>query len=289
MAVITIDPKKCRKDGLCAVVCQKVFVRETAGDTPKVARPELCHSCGHCVLICPAGAIRHEEHPPGLVHEVRTHVLPSYDQVLEMMRTRRSTRTFFDRQVEKEVIEKVIDAARYAPSAKNSQSTRYMVIQDRDLLRAISLTTAEWLGRVARQLRNPAARAFYRLKGEGDVEEISRWITQFDLILQKTREGRDMVLFGAPALILFHADRFVRLADVNANLALQNATLAASSLGLGSFYTGYVLLACTRERRVSKLLGLPKGHRVYGGLALGYPAVVFSRWVERLQPVIAWK
>ncbi len=289
MPFISIDPGLCRKDGLCALICRKVFVHEVPGGEPRVARPELCHSCGHCVLVCPAGAISHDEHPPRRIHEARTDALPSYDQILELIRTRRSVRTFLDRPVEKRVIEDVIEAARYAPSARNTQSTCYTVIRDRGLLKAISLATAEWLGRMARNLRNPAVRMLYRLKGEGDGTEINRWIAQFDLILRSTREGKDMVLFGAPVLILFHGDRSIRLVDVNANLALQNATLAACSLGLGSFYTGYVLLACARTRRLPELIDLPKGHRVYGGLALGYPRIGFTRWIERRPPVISWK
>ncbi len=80
----------------------------------------------------------------------------------------------------------------------------------------------------------------------------------------------------------------VRFAEANANLAVQNATMVASSLGLGSFYTGYVVLACSRVKELAEVIKVTKNHRVYAGLALGHPAVAYPRWVERKPPEVTW-
>ena len=105
---------------------------------------------------------------------------------------------------------------------------------------------------------------------------------------EKMRRNVDLVLFGAPLLLLFHADETMRSADVNATLALHNATMLASSLGLGSFYTGYVVTACSHDSTIPRLVELPRKQRVYGGLALGYPAIQFSRWIDRRPAQIRW-
>jgi NAD-dependent dihydropyrimidine dehydrogenase PreA subunit len=150
MPIVTIDRELCRKDGLCASICPKVLSWEGKGSIPVVAHEGSCNSCGHCVLICPSGAIRQIDCPPASIHPVQNHLMPSYEQVHEMIVSRRSTRTFQDRPVEKEMIEKVIDGARFAPSAKNAQGTRFMVIQDKMLLHAIASSTAAWLGTAAK-------------------------------------------------------------------------------------------------------------------------------------------
>lgn len=288
MSLVTIDRERCKKDGLCVRICQKVFSQEAKDSVPRVAHEGSCNSCGHCVLVCPSGAIHQVDSPPENVHPVRTDLMPSYEQVREMIVTRRSIRTFQERPVEKEIIEKVIDAARFAPSLKNTQTTQFTVVQDKPLLHAIASTTAEWLGKVAKRLKNPLWRKLYMLRGETDIEQVLQWINQLDLMAEKMRRNVDLVLFGAPLLLLFHADETMRSADVNATLALHNATMLASSLGLGSFYTGYVVTACSHDRTIPRLIELPKKQRVYGGLALGYPAIKFSRWIDRKPAQVKW-
>ena len=70
--------------------------------------------------------------------------------------------------------------------------------------------------------------------GERDAQEIKRWISQFERMAEKANKGSDVILFDAPVLLLFHADKKVRFGEANANLALQNGTMAAISLGLGA-------------------------------------------------------
>jgi len=289
MPLVAIDPERCKRDGLCQRICQKVFSLEAEGGIPSVAHEESCNSCGHCVLVCPSGAVSQAHSPPEKIHEVRTDLLPSYEQVREMIVSRRSIRTFQERTVPRDIVEKVIEGARFAPSLKNSQSTRYIVIQDKTLLRAIASHTAQWLGKVAKRLKNPFWRKLYMLRGTKDIEQVRQWISQLDVMASKMRQGTDLVLFGAPLLLLFHADQTMRSADVNATLALHNATLVASSLGLGGFYTGYIVTACAHEPLLPRLVELPKGHSIYGGLALGYPAIRFKRWIDRECAQVTWK
>ncbi len=286
--LITIDRKLCKKDGLCVRICPKVFTQDNTGSVPEVARPEFCNDCGHCLLICPSGALTHARLTLANMHPVQEDLLPSFEQVREMVRTRRSIRNFLDKPVGREIIEKVIDGARFAPSAKNNQSTRFIVVDKGDTLRQIASMTAGWLGRSAKKLRNPVIRAAYLMRGMTSREEYTRWIGQFELTARNMERGIDTILYNAPALILFHADKRMRFAEANANLALQNATFIAYTLGLGSFYTGYLVSACAHDRAIPRLLGLPKGHRVYAGLTLGYPKITFSRWIERNPAGIRW-
>ena len=289
MSIVDIDSTRCVKDGLCVRICRKVFSEGPRGSAPTAAREESCNSCGHCVMICPSGAVTQRDSPIERLHDVRDDLLPGYDQFRELVVTRRSTRQFKDMPVEREIIEKIIDCSRHAPTAKNSQSTRYLVVQDKALLKAIASATAEWLGGVSRRLRNPLWRKLYLLMGERDAETITRWIKEFDYIATQMLEDTDLVLFKAPALVFFHADKATRFADQNANLAAQTAMLAAHSLGLGTLYTGYVVTALAHDKKIGRLLDLPSRQKVYAGLALGYPAIRFPRWIERNPAEIEWR
>ena len=285
---MSINPDLCVRDGLCARVCGKVFAPGAKGEPPVVAHEDSCNSCGHCVLMCPTGAISVTGCFPETIHQAEAAQMPGYEQTRELIVTRRSIRNFLPKPVGKETLEKVIECARYAPSAKNSQSTRFTVIEDNTRLRSISEATARWLGGVSRKLSNPLWRTLYRLAGERDVDEIKRWVGQFARMEEKTRSGSDAILFNAPALILFHADRRTRFASENASLAAGNAMLGAHSLGLGAFYAGYVVTACSRDKAVRDLIPLakePKGlRRPRPRLALP----LLPRWIERNPSGINW-
>ena len=56
------------------------------------------------------------------------------DTALEFLRQRRSIRNFRDELVPEEKIRQLLEAARFAPTAANSQGMYYLVIQDRDLI-----------------------------------------------------------------------------------------------------------------------------------------------------------
>ena len=59
-------------------------------------------------------------------------------EFIEVIQKRHSVRKFADRPVERELIDAVIDIARTAPSSRNSHSTAFMVVEDKDTLSAIA-------------------------------------------------------------------------------------------------------------------------------------------------------
>ena len=106
-------------------------------------------------------------------------------------------------------------------------------------------------------------------------------LPEIDLMEQAFEAGLDPILRGATCLFVFHATKSLGFPDVNATHALDNAALAAQTLGLGGFYTGYVVAACKKDKRIPELLGLPRGHAVFAGFAFGKPRIPFPNWVER--------
>ena len=58
---------------------------------------------------------------------------------LEVIEKRKSVRKYSDRPVEREVLETVVKVAQTAPSSRNSKSSAFMIIEDKDLIEALSL------------------------------------------------------------------------------------------------------------------------------------------------------
>ncbi|MDJ0738001.1 MAG: nitroreductase family protein [Nostocaceae cyanobacterium] len=291
MSPIVIEKEKCKHCGICVEICpERLLFQSEKGTVPQVL-DSGCISCGHCVAICPTEAITHTDFPPGSIHPIHPELLPSAEQVLELIRDRRSVREFRNKPVEKEVIEQIIEAARFAPSSDNIQSTEFVVIQDKAILAEIVRLSIDFYRRMVlfiKPMTYPLIRNLLNAIGVKKVEAAIEMLNSFMNIIKAYDDGNDLILYNAPVLILFHADRQVGFAGVNANLALQNSALMCEALKLGCFYTGFVVAACW-ENRIANLLRLPKDHKIYGGIALGYPKFKYRNWIERKPARIQWK
>ena len=120
------------------------------------------------------------------------------------------------------------------------------------------------------------------------VETLTGLAPELGGIVDLFNNGTDWILREPPVLLLFCADRARGFSSENANLAVQNAALAAETLGLGCFYTGFVLLACARDNSIANLVSLPETHKIYGALAMGYPQLNFKKWPERNPAKVTW-
>ena len=293
MIQITHDAELCGKCGLCAMTCPVVILQQEAkGTIPTVDDADLvrCQSCGHCVAICPRGALSHSHFPEGTVNPIRSEVLPTYDQTLELIRSRRSKRTYKDRMVERDVIEKVLDAARFGPSGHNEQSTEFVVIQDKEIIQEMTALTAKGLARMAMPFRYTIGRMMMRLMlGQRAAAYVGELAPELEGLVDLYHNGTDIILREPPVLILFCADSVGgTFAGTNANIAVQNAALAAETLGLGCFYPGFLVYISESDDSIARLAGLPETHQIYGALAMGYPRLKYRKWPERNPAKVTW-
>jgi nitroreductase len=169
----------------------------------------------------------------------------------DVIRARRSVRDFLPAPVANEVLQRIIDAARLAPSSENSQPWRFYVLTGRRRL---------YIG-------GAVAHATEHLKeyvdalGPEDHEKAARWYSS---------------LGGAPVLIAVAspvaADEFaMRARDLSVGTALENLLLAAADEGLGGCsvtYAGWVADDIATE------LSLAEGWEVLTVVALGHPSGV---------------
>ena len=290
MSKITINQEFCKKCDICVRICPAdIFVQTEKATIPELIHEELCISCGHCVAICPQGAISHIDFPPGSIKPINQELIPSIEQITELLNARRSIREFKDKPVEKDLIEKIIDGARFAPSAHNTQSTEFVVVQDKEVLNKITELTTHFLNKIIKQFSNPMLKKFFLLVARDETEGAIDLLPLFKVYVKNVEDGKDVILHNAPVLLIFHAKRNVIFSSVNANLVLQNASLIAEGLGLGSFYGGFVIAACERDNSIQKLLSIPGTHKIYAVMALGYPKFEYNNWIEKRSPKIEWK
>lgn len=132
MISLFIDSGKCNKCGMCIEECPGDLIRIVEEDAlPSWVRGAefACLNCGHCVAICPTGALELTTMPLARCIPVIEELQPSSDQIEQFLKSRRSIRAYREEPVEREKLTKLIDIARYAPSGHNGQPVRWLVVK----------------------------------------------------------------------------------------------------------------------------------------------------------------
>ena len=90
----------------------------------------FCLRCGHCVAICPHGALSHQDVPLEKCVPLHKDHAINTDQAIQFLRSRRSIRSFKDKPVEKATLKQLIEIGSYAHTASNSQLVEWTVFTD---------------------------------------------------------------------------------------------------------------------------------------------------------------
>jgi nitroreductase len=192
---------------------------------------------------------------------------------LSAITSRHSVRQFLDRPVDRELMEKILEAARYSPSGANLQPWQVAVVtgKTRDKLSRAIINAAgkrtphpeeqyypeEWF-EPYKSRRFATGMALYDalgIKREDKERRIAQW-------------NRNYEFFGAPVGLLFFLDhRMGQGAWVDMGILIQSVMLAATDLGLGSCAQASI---ADYPEVVRKVLGTADGMVLAFGLSLGY-------------------
>ena len=274
MSLLIIDESKCKKDGLCAAECPTAIIKLKDKESFPQLVPggdQFCLVCGHCVAVCPHGALSHAKVPIGDCPPIEKEHLINESQAVQFLRARRSIRSFKDKPVEKEKIQKLIEIARYAPTGSNTQMVEWLVFSDPVQIKEFAQMTVEWMR--AEFKKNPQSpRASY-----------------MPMIVAAWDVGYDAVLRGAPALVVASAPKAVSNGIVDVTIALSYLDLAAPILGLGTCWAGLLQGGLLGSPPLKEAVGIPAGHPYHYPMMVGYPRARYFRLPERKSPKINWK
>ncbi|MBU1052783.1 MAG: nitroreductase family protein [Proteobacteria bacterium] len=274
MGLLKIDKSKCKQDGLCAKDCMTAIIRiPEGGGFPYIPdnMESMCRVCGHCVAVCPHGALSHELVPLEKSPAIKDELKINQDQAVQFLRTRRSIRFYHDKGVEKEKIQKLIETARYAPTASNSQLVEWIVISDKSKIHTLAAKTTEWL----RQL----------LKDDPAIAKASPYLYQ---VIAAWDGGYDPILRKAPTVLVASAPKEALGGATDVVLALSYLELLAPVMELGTCWAGLLNGALTALPSLKEYIGLPKKHPHHFPLMIGYPKAKYYRLPERKQPRITY-
>ncbi len=274
MVRLAIDQELCRQDGICSAVCPTQIITPAGeGEYPALVPggEAFCIRCGHCVAVCPHGAIRHTDMSMEDFPVIEREAMPSGEQVIHFMRSRRSIRNYKPDPLARETLAALIDLARHAPSGHNGQPVRWTVIQDAGDVQRMAGLVADWMQHLIAE-KNPMATALH-----------------MDRVVQAWGQGSDRICRQAPHLIVASADKTDRTAPAAATIALTYLELAAHGMGVGTCWAGYFNMAANMWPPLKTALDLPSDEIPLGTMMVGYARHRYHRLAARRVPVIRWR
>ena len=272
--IITVDQEKCLQDSLCVKDCPAGILRMNRETNFPEAYPdvsELCLDCGHCVAVCPTGALDQRVMTAADCPELKPELDISEAQVEQFLRARRSIRQYKSKEVPRAKIQRLIELARYAPTGHNTQPIHWTVISgEQDILRYSGLVV-DWM-RWMQEKQPEIAKAFH-----------------FDQVIKIWKKDKARILRGAPHVLVAHAKKDDPTAIASAYEVLCYLELAAPVLGLGTCWAGYFYRSASVFPPMQEALNLPDGHACFGAAMLGYPKIKYKRLPTRREPNITWR
>lgn len=251
---LKIDTDLCTACRLCQQVCIRDniivedFARETGGN---------CFECGHCMAICKSGAItlRVYEGMEDRIMEYNSREIPvEYDDLLQFLKQRRSIRWFRNKKIDEPTFEKLFEGAYYSPSAQNEQDVEFVVLDEK----------LDEFMQLVYDIIKVEENKFFRIKEFGDYLEDNA-----------TKEFHPLLWGGKQLILTFSKDK---TSAVIANTRLE---LLAYSLGLGGFYSLFILKAdeLNHEKLMEFFPDIDKNKHMYSSFIIGYPKVRFRRTI----------
>ncbi|HUL20823.1 MAG TPA: 4Fe-4S binding protein, partial [Thermodesulfobacteriota bacterium] len=106
-----VDLERCNRDRICIEACGRRLIEMGEKDsvpTLIAGVEELCINCGHCVAVCPSGALALDTMGPRDCPEIKKELLIDLEEADQFLRSRRSIRNYKDTPVERDKLNKLI-------------------------------------------------------------------------------------------------------------------------------------------------------------------------------------
>ena len=286
-ANIFIDTDKCTGCGLCVDVCKDFGLEIINHKVEKSDKAVFgCIACGHCMMVCPTGVIAIEGRtlsPIQLFDLPDKENVPNYESLLAMLQRRRSIREFKDVPVEKEKIDKILDAAQTAPMGLPPSDVHVLVLENKKQVRSFAEDFSEYLKGIRWLSSNWFLALMRPFMGKANYEMMHNFVKPvFDIYVDDMDKGNNWINYDAPVAMYFYGSPYSDPADPI--IAATYAMLAGEALGLGTCMLGAMhpfIQQGKKARLFRERWGIKYASREGLVVIFGYSKVHYRQGVKR--------
>jgi ferredoxin len=274
MPVIDLD--KCTRCLKCVKDCPARAIDIESG---KIA--DTCIHCGHCIAICPEMTVfpEHGEIVPLNPHLVTADDFKSFTSGI------RSCRSYQSKEVPENLLMELVSNIKHYPSASNARPLQITIVRTKDKIQLLNNLTEDSLIKLFSFITSPAISLLIKLfVPKMNIKKLKRYKDSF---VEQKKSNNSMICHHAPAVMLFHGPvSETGMLEADANIWATYTSLYANAMGLATCFNGFIVKAFGKDSKHNHNFGMPKNHRIYAALLIGYPRVNYKQECSRESPKI---
>lgn len=252
---ITINEDRCIGCGMCVKDC---FVQALTLDESKHPKyteqgEQMCVGCQHCMAVCPKAALSFGDKNPD---ECQPIVQGNDEDMMNVIRSRRSVRNYRQQDVPTEKMEKIRQMLAAAPTGANQQDLHFCIVSTKEKMD---------------EIRQSAYEELMALETDDMMLSMGK---------QAYSYGMDAVFRGAPSMVVASIDKTKAApgcAEVDPIISLSYLELYAHTLGLGTLWNDWALIVIENCPKTRQMLRIPNGYDIAFIMMLGTPATKYKR------------
>ncbi len=258
-----IDDSLCTRCHTCVRDCVRGIIARFGDAVPFIApeKEEQCCACQHCLAVCPSGAVSIFGLHPGNSRTLSPDSGPSFEQMETLLRGRRSVRHYRQENVPADLLQRLMADLANVPTGVNAMELTFTLIDELETMRRLEQKVLAVLGGALSRLPD-------------------RYSQMKEMFAVDPAAVGAMIFRGAPHALLVSAPPEAPCAEQDVPLSLAYFEMLAQCAGLGTVWWGFLKMILEMLPELKSLLDLPPGH-VYYAMLFGYPAIRFSRTVQR--------
>ncbi len=257
-----IDKQKCIHCGLCVKDCTAGCIELDVNKTPIMTEEgaQRCLECQHCLAVCPVGALSVLDKKP----ENSELVFDSYnsDEILNLVKSRRSTRSYRQENVSKEKIDKIKNMLNWTPTGCNFHKLHFSFIDD-----------IEVMNDFRDYVNTKLIKVLTKTPVKGIMNKFSKYKDAF-------LNGEDVIFRGAPHMVVVSVPITAPCANIDPIIALSYLELYANSLGIGTLWCGFAEVCLQFFPELCEYLEIPEGYKASYVMLFGNPDIKYKRTTQ---------
>jgi len=207
-----------------------------------------------------------------------------FDLFLNLLSNRRAIRQYKNKGVEKEKLEKIIEAISKAPVSFTPNNLEICVINSREKINNVLPFFINFYEKLVNMLDNKISRFFIKMniKPETFITLKEDIYPLFTYKLPFIKENNiDPIFRGAPTAFIIHSNKKISNHTEDGIIAMTYGIITAQALGLGSCPESLIPPAINKDKKIKRILNIPDKNEVISSFIVGYSKYKYKKNIIR--------